>query len=176
MLALGQKLQKLRVERGMTQAELARRAGVPQPNLSNIEKEKHDLTVSTLVKLCVALEADPAGLFKDGPPSPHPAFTRTRVERLARALVEGAREKLSPAEAKIADLLGALLPKPRRRPLPTRKIQQTWIELRERLTGEEIKMLLERVHDAQARHEAKAEVDYQKLVASLKKLLGRGAG
>jgi len=176
MFALGQKLQELRRARGMTQAELARRSGVPQSNLSNIEKEKHDLTVSTLLKLCAALKTEPAGLFKEEPPSTHPVFTRARVERLARALVEGPREKLSPAEAQIAGLLETLLPKPRRRPLPTRKVQQAWVELREKLTGEEINFLLERVQDAQARHEARAAEDYQKLVTSLKRILGRRGG
>ena len=47
----------------MTQMELVQKTGIPQPNVSNIERGKQDLTVSTLLKICSALEAHPGDLF-----------------------------------------------------------------------------------------------------------------
>ena len=63
MLEIGSQIYLRRLEKGMTQAELARRAGIPQPNLSNIEKGKRDLTISTLARIAHALGVNVRDFF-----------------------------------------------------------------------------------------------------------------
>ena len=175
MFAMGQKLCLLRLQKGITQGELSRRSRIPQSNISNIEKGKQDLTISTLLKLCSALEVKPADVFKEDLPPQRLPFTRVSVERMAKAIVEGSWERLSPSEEEIARLFADLLPQPRRRALPAREIHHAWYELRKKLADEEIRILLERIHDEEARQEAKAQKDYERLAASLKGLEGKRA-
>lgn len=44
-----------RLEKGLTQAELASRAGIPQPMISNFERGKVNVTLETLYKLLPVL-------------------------------------------------------------------------------------------------------------------------
>lgn len=96
MLQAGLRIYQKRVEKKLTQAELARRAGISQPNLSNIEKGKRDLTVSTLARIARALETDVRDFF-EGQRQPvrqaekrrsvsRISLTRSRIEMLARAI------------------------------------------------------------------------------------------
>jgi transcriptional regulator with XRE-family HTH domain len=62
--ALGSALAHLRRERGLSQAELARRLGMSAPNLSRIEHGA-DLRVSTLLDLARALKLEPVLVPKD---------------------------------------------------------------------------------------------------------------
>lgn len=57
------KIGKLRSARGMTQAQLARAAGILRPNLSRIEAGKHRPTLETLEKLAAALKIPVADLI-----------------------------------------------------------------------------------------------------------------
>jgi transcriptional regulator with XRE-family HTH domain len=57
-LLVEQKVAKLRKRRGLTQADLARRSGVTQPMIAQIESGKlHNLTLKTLVRTARALGA-----------------------------------------------------------------------------------------------------------------------
>lgn len=51
----GSKLRAIRALRGITQAELASKAGISQTAVAEFEKDKRDLRTSTVVKLCEAL-------------------------------------------------------------------------------------------------------------------------
>ena len=51
----GSKLRAIRAMRGITQAELASKAGISQTAVAEFEKDKRDLRTSTVVKLCEAL-------------------------------------------------------------------------------------------------------------------------
>ena len=51
----GPKLKAIRALKGMTQAELAHRAGVSPVTVATFESGKSDLRASTVLKLCVAL-------------------------------------------------------------------------------------------------------------------------
>lgn len=51
----GQKLRALRGLRGISQRELAERAGVSPVSLATFESGKSDMRASTIVKLCEAL-------------------------------------------------------------------------------------------------------------------------
>ena len=47
MLTVGANIIRCRLQKGITQAELAARCGIHQPNLSNIEKEKQNVVEYT---------------------------------------------------------------------------------------------------------------------------------
>lgn len=51
----GSKLRAIRALRGITQADLAEKAGISQTAVAEFEKDKRDLRTSTVVKLCEAL-------------------------------------------------------------------------------------------------------------------------
>ena len=57
-LLLGQMVHDRRTELGLTQAELAERAGMTQPQLSRLESGGATPTVPLLARLAAALEAD----------------------------------------------------------------------------------------------------------------------
>lgn len=152
MLAFGQKLCLLRVRKKITQAELSARSGVSQANLSKIENGTQDPTVSTLLKICSALEIRPAALFEEESPRSRPLLTLTRgvSERITQA-VWNPRIKLSSKEKQVRDLLKTLIPEaPRRRP-SDKRVYQSWLALREAFRPEEIKLLTERVREKKLR-------------------------
>ncbi len=153
MRSVGQTIYLKRLEKSLTQIELVQRTGIPQSNISNIEKGKQDLTVSTLLKICHALEVRPAELLDDlfDKTSRKPIiFSRPVIEKIAKAVVR--EEKgLSKSEGEIADLLKAVLPVERRKFVRQKDVYQAWMKLRRRLNGEEIKILLERIQDERQR-------------------------
>lgn len=57
-------LVRLRKEKGVTQAELARRLGKPQPFISNIEHGIRRIDVIEFYAIARALGVDPAAVFK----------------------------------------------------------------------------------------------------------------
>ena len=58
-------LKAMRIERGLTQCELAKRVGISQPSLCNIENGKINPTISTLKKLAKALECHVSDLIDE---------------------------------------------------------------------------------------------------------------
>ena len=61
----GQTLFLWRLDRHLSQAALAQRAGIPRPNLSLMERGKREVTLGTLRALAVALDVRP-GILADG--------------------------------------------------------------------------------------------------------------
>lgn len=57
-LSIGTLIRSIRIQLGMSQNALAKRAGVPQSTVSRIEQSKSDLTKSTLKKILAALSCD----------------------------------------------------------------------------------------------------------------------
>lgn len=154
MISIGQKLQVLRLEKGITQAGLVERAGIPQSALSNIESGKRDFTISTLMRLCSALDVSPATLFERGPQTPDREWiTRERIEKLARA-VWGDEERLDSKEKKAVLLLKDVVPRGGR-PKSQKKIYPAWNALRKLYTNGEIRILTERVLGEGHRRHAK---------------------
>ena len=153
MFGIGQSLYLKRLEKGMTQMELVRKTGIPQPNLSRIEKGKQDLTVSTLLKMCSALEVHPGKLFgREAKPvrRRETLFSRSFVERLARAVVHGKRG-LSPRARRIARWLQDVLPQSVKTQPKQKSLHQAWMALKGELRDEEIKILFERIEDERGR-------------------------
>ena len=150
MRAIGYEITLLRKKRRLTQAGLARRSGVPQPNLSRIERGEQDPTVSTLLRICRALQIPAAELFREKAESS--TLGRASLERLARGVL-GSPVRLSAEERKIAGLVRDLIPEPRRRPLSGQRVYAAWQELKNRLPEEKIRVLFERVQDERTRQE-----------------------
>ena len=69
---VGRRLRELRVERGLSLSELARRAGVGKGSLSEIESGGRNPTVETLYALCEPLDVPLTALVGESP-GVHPA-------------------------------------------------------------------------------------------------------
>jgi transcriptional regulator with XRE-family HTH domain len=79
-LDLGLEIARMREKRGLTQRELARRAGMPQPAIARIEKAGRTPTAATLWRLADALDA----IIELGPDfSVHLVDTSDEGERVA---------------------------------------------------------------------------------------------
>ena len=144
--------------RGLTQVELARRARVPQPNLSSIERGARDVSLRTLRALALALEVRP-GILVDGVPPPAAlkepaALGRDALERIAAATV-GQRALIQADERKVAALLQPLVQQ-RVRVLKgeaasgkrrTRAARLSWMTLRARYPETILNSLIQRVSE-----------------------------
>jgi transcriptional regulator with XRE-family HTH domain len=64
--AIGSRLRRLRKERGLTQAELARQIGIQQSDLSRMEKGEYRVSLDNLFKILGVFDLDLADFFSDG--------------------------------------------------------------------------------------------------------------
>ena len=90
MLPFGQVVLVWRRSCGLTQEALARRTGIPRPNVSAIERGRREVSLTTLRTLAAALGVRP-GILVDGvpPASAHstpPSLSREAIERIADAV------------------------------------------------------------------------------------------
>ena len=154
---LGETVLLWRLERGLTQDELARRAGVPRPNLSAVEQGKREVSLRTLRALAVALGITP-GLLVDGVgpggESRRESFSREALERIADAVVHG-----TPLRTQEERLLARLLQRLVRHrargrmgqgrfPLRgTRASTAAWLRIRSYVPPEVIRSLIQRIAD-----------------------------
>lgn len=89
MAPFGETVLLWRLKRGLTQEELARRAQVPRPNLSAIERGQREVSLKTVRALAVALDVR-AGVLVDGiAPEEEGAgeLSREAMERIADAVI-----------------------------------------------------------------------------------------
>lgn len=63
---IGERLKQLRLERAMTQDELAEAAGIGKNTVNRIERDHTEPRPPTLRKLAQALKVDPAELVRGG--------------------------------------------------------------------------------------------------------------
>jgi transcriptional regulator with XRE-family HTH domain len=61
---MGKRLKALRLERGMTQAELAKRAGISRKHVIRIEAAEQEPTLGVIERLAKALKVRPAELLE----------------------------------------------------------------------------------------------------------------
>ncbi len=152
MLNPGMKITECRSRKGWTQAELAQKIGIAQANLSNIEKGKRDLTVSTLLRVASALEVRPAELIEEETPRKTFKLTRPQIEALAKAVVRP-ESKTTPQIRQLANLFRVLLPETGPG-VSSKKIQTAWAELRQCFSSQEIQGICQRIEDARQRSHA----------------------
>lgn len=60
---IGERVKQLRLEKGITQLELAAKCNIEQSSIARIESGKTNPTILTLYSLCDALEIDINDLF-----------------------------------------------------------------------------------------------------------------
>jgi len=148
MLTIGPRLHLERIRRGVSQTELARKTGIAQANLSNIENGKQDITVSTLLQICLALDIKPSSVLD--PPIRHKSnrrFTRARLEKIAASVV-GPHLPSSKEDEDLVRLLRKNMLPWRNRRTSSKGTAINWADLRQRLTDDEIATLRQRVEDA----------------------------
>ncbi len=140
MLTFGDNILLWRLHRSLSQERLAALANLPRPNLSDIEKGKRDVTLSTVRSLANALNVSPGTLVNAEPPRPDQwkeNLTRESMERIAAAAARGTYPK-DPAERHISTLLKevlhcslqSVLLRKKHLPLPGRKSERAWLLLR----------------------------------------------
>lgn len=159
MIPFSQTLRLWRVERGLTQAELARRSRVPRPNLCAMERGKREVSLRTLRALASALGIRP-GVLADGVAPKLPGagrpLTRAAMERIAEAIAAG-RQLRAPHERLVAEQLRVVV---RPRTLAARQdyraIRETrrttdiaWLRLKSWYPPEVIRSLIERISERQ---------------------------
>jgi predicted DNA-binding ribbon-helix-helix protein/DNA-binding Xre family transcriptional regulator len=62
--SLARNLRRLRVARGLSQTDLAAKAGIARPHLSRLENRTYDTGLDTVSKLAAALGSEPLDLLK----------------------------------------------------------------------------------------------------------------
>jgi len=146
----------------MTQEQLARAAHVPRPNLSAIEQDRRELSLSTLRALALALDTTP-GTLVDGitPPLQGDASTLTRaaIERIVRAVVRDASVS-NPLEHEVAQLLRLLTTQQGRRASrrgSIRSAQAAWLRLQSACGPALLQTLLDRTKEQRRLHESQAD-------------------
>lgn len=150
MLNPGTRIYEYRLSLKISQAELARRAGLAQANLSNIEKGKRDLTVTTLIRLASALGIKPSRLIDPSEAEKKGIhLTRAAIEKLAELILRPGL-KASQELEDFAALFRAIMPEVNSR-LSVKKTNLAWIKLRQKLTPSEIRGVLDRVRDSKQR-------------------------
>lgn len=148
MLTVGPRLYLERIRRGVSQTDLSRRTGIAQANLSNIEKGKRDITVSTLLQICLALGIQPSTVLDTTVRSrPKARFTRARLEKIAASVV-GDLRPAAKEDREIVRLLRKNMGLDRNRRISAKEANLSWANLRQQLADGEIEALRNRVQDA----------------------------
>jgi len=104
---LGGRLRALRLERGMTQDELARTIGTHFTSISAVERGVRGLSVQQIVKLATALKVSPDDfLHPKKTARPKPA---SRRDGLLLRRIERIRDLPPPQQRTVLDVLDSLL-------------------------------------------------------------------
>ncbi|MDP1854337.1 MAG: helix-turn-helix domain-containing protein [Candidatus Omnitrophota bacterium] len=111
MITFGENIYLWRAFRGLTQEELAKKAGIPRPNLSAIERGKREITLTTLRSLAAALDVSPGSLVNGTAPLyfNKAMFSRKSLENIAQISL-GKSAKFSTAREKsISAMLSTII-------------------------------------------------------------------
>lgn len=115
MLTLGRTLLLWRDFRGFSQADLAKRAGIPRPNLSRIEGDRKDVLLQTIRALGTALNVSPGSLVDGVPPQglghEPKALSRQALENIAKCVASGGKLPNSKERAIVDRLRIVLAPR-----------------------------------------------------------------
>ena len=152
MITFGENILLWRLHRSLSQEQLAALSNIPRPNLSDIEKGKRDVTLSTIRYLANALRVLPGTLVNGEPPEHKKCggdLSREFMERVADSVASGK----SPKDAEehqlyelLREVLSSSLKCARTRqghlPLPTRKSGLAWLRLRALYPPETVNSLI----------------------------------
>ncbi len=148
MVPIGSQIYLRRLEQNLTQVDLAKKVGIPQPNLSNIEKGKQDITVSTLRKIAVAFNIHPAEFFKDTGEVPQSHLSRHKIEHIAKKVAEEPKPSQHQKDP-LVTLYQKVLPYQGR--VRVKELQKSWLVLRSKCNSQEINSVRERVAEHKRR-------------------------
>ncbi len=108
MIQFGENVYLWRIYKELSQGALAKKSGIPRPNLSAIEKGRRSITLSTLRALSFALGIK-AGLLVDGTPpfkfNKSGNWPRKLLENTVQASLGISSYKLSPEDRAVSNLL-----------------------------------------------------------------------
>lgn len=158
-----------RLERGLTQNELAKKAGIPRPNLSAIERGRREVSLKTIYHLASALDLNPGALvdgLAPGKTNFEQKLSREAMERIAKAVVLGINLP-NPNERMLAEQF-ARLTKARLRVAKTmktykseqrlsRKADIAWLTIASRYSPEIIKSMVTRISEYAQTHEQNSD-------------------
>ena len=119
--AVGSRLRRLRKERGLTQAELARQIGIQQSDLSRMEKGEYRVSLDNLFKILGVFDLDLADFF--GEQHEKAELEQQPLSRQDMKILHLLRELSPEGRAEIQEFLEFKLRKERqeRRSLGTRR-------------------------------------------------------
>ena len=119
--AVGSRLRRLRNERGLTQAELARQIGIQQSDLSRMEKGEYRVSLDNLFKILAVFDLDLADFF--GEQHEKAEFEQQPLSRQDMKILHLLRELSPEGRAEIQEFLEFKLRKERqeRRSLGARR-------------------------------------------------------
>jgi transcriptional regulator with XRE-family HTH domain len=154
MVAFSENILLWRLHRSLSQEKLAAMAGIPRPNLSDIEKGKRDVTLSTIRSLANALRVSPGSLVDGKPPRPanwKEDLSRGSMERIASSVAHG-RPPEDPAECEVYKLLTEVVSCSIRSagtgkkhlPMPSSRSSHAWLLLRALYPAETARSLVAR--------------------------------
>jgi transcriptional regulator with XRE-family HTH domain len=108
---VGRRVRALRLERGLSLAELAAKTGISIGALSQIERGMSSLRVKVIWPLAAALNIEPSALIVDGEPASDLYCVRARGRRSLPVRSEGiAKQLLSPPGATLTGLFVTVEP------------------------------------------------------------------
>jgi transcriptional regulator with XRE-family HTH domain len=122
--AIGGRLRKLRKDRGLTQAELARQIGIQQSDLSRMEKGEYRVSLDKLFRILAVFDLELADFFDSAPAAP--AAAQQPLSQMDMQILHMLRE-LSPAgRAEVQEFLEFKLRRERqeRRTLSARRLRE----------------------------------------------------
>lgn len=128
-----------RVNQGLTQKDLAIKSGIPQPNISAIERGR-DFQVSTLFKLATALDKRPSELLDGTKPlsvDKRLFFKRNNIEKLV--------QNLSTTKLLHTKLDNCLADAFVRRNLTKKQLELSWIKLKKTFSKDELDTIMNRL-------------------------------
>ncbi|PIQ82381.1 MAG: hypothetical protein COV76_03975 [Candidatus Omnitrophica bacterium CG11_big_fil_rev_8_21_14_0_20_64_10] len=149
MYATSELIYLWRLKRGLTQAELARKTGVPQPNLSHIEQGGGDVTLRTLRKLAGGLDLQISELIEGPGPGyrgPRRPLTRRDYIQIAEAAFSGKQPRQS-FHRYMGERFRRIVPGLAPRRTPKKQLDLVWSNLKTALSREEFNQILEKIRE-----------------------------
>lgn len=90
-IAIGIRVREKRIEKGISQFELANKIGVSNPHISNIERGKTKVSLSTLIDIANALETSLDVLVCDNVNQTEEVFVKEIADKIEDCNVEEVR-------------------------------------------------------------------------------------